>query len=148
MKTLILMRHGQAEFCDGTDAQRALTGAGQEQTQQTGIALKQAGFIPQLILCSPLLRAHQSAILAGQAWAQTPLDIPELDGRLSAAGLLDFARAQLAQQDCIMLVGHNPNISLVAAMLSGKYISFRPADCAAFDVTDFKKPTLLFQELS
>ena len=142
------MRHGQAEFYADTDRQRALTSAGKQQTQQTGMKLKQTGFAPQVILCSPLLRAQQSAQLAGQAWGLFPVNASELDGRLSAAGLLDFARKLFAQYNSVMLVGHNPNISLAAGILSGNYISFRPADCAVFDVTDFDAPKKLFQELS
>ena len=99
-------------------------------------------------MCSPLLRARQSAQLAGQAWKISPTDAPELDGRLSAAGLLDFAHKLLVQYDSVLLVGHNPNISLAAGILNGNYISFRPADCAVFDATNFEKPKLLFQELS
>ena len=148
MKTLILMRHGQAGFASFTDGQRALTADGEQQARQAGLSLKKAGFTPQLILCSPLLRARQSAALAAQAWGLSPVNASELDGRLSAAGLLDFAREELAQTDCLMLVGHNPNVSLAAAVLSGNYVSFRPADCAVFDVTDFDNPKRLFQELS
>ena len=148
MKTLILMRHGQAGFSANTDGQRALTLAGQEQARQAGLKLKQAGFVPQIILCSPLLRARQSAQLAGQAWGLSAIEARELDGRLSAAGLLDFAREKLEQYDHVMLVGHNPNVSLAAGVLNGTYISFRPADSAVFEVTNFDEPKMLFQELS
>jgi phosphohistidine phosphatase len=148
MKTLILMRHGQAGFSAETDYERTLTATGEEQALQAGILLKKAGFIPQIILCSPLLRARQSAQLAAQAWGLTPTDARELDGRLSAAGLLHFSQELLSQYDHIMLVGHNPNVSLAAAVLSRNYMSLRPADCAVFDVTDFQSPILLFQELS
>lgn len=148
MKTLILMRHGQAGFSVTIDGQRPLTPVGEQQTAQAGLHLKQAGFTPQVIFCSPLLRARQSAQLAGQAWKINPVNASELDGRLSAAGLVEFARELTAQYDSVMLVGHNPNISLAAGVLSENYISFRPADCAAFDVTDFDNPKLLFQELS
>lgn len=142
------MRHGQADFSSITDRERALTLAGQQQSRQAGICLSKAGLAPQIILCSPLLRARQSAQLAGQAWQLTPTDACQLDGRLSAAGLLEFAQEQLQNHDSVMLVGHNPNISLAAGLLSGDYISFRPADCMAFDVTSFDTPKMLFQELS
>ena len=139
------MRHGQAEFSTGTDAQRSLTPQGQEQAVQAGLKLKQAGFTPQIIFCSPLLRAQQSAQLAGQTWGLTPVNTNDLDGHLSATGVLDFAQELFTLYDCAMLVGHNPNISLAAGMLSENYISFRPGDCAVFDVTDLDAPTLLFR---
>lgn len=148
MKTLILMRHAQAGFSTETDGQRALTPTGKEQALQTGLSLKKAGFTPQVILCSPLLRARQSAQLAGSVWDLSPLDAPELDGRLSAAGLLEFASEQLQKYDHVMLVGHNPNVSIAAATLSGRFISFRPADVAGFDFTNPKNPKKIFEEIS
>lgn len=148
MKILILMRHGQAGFATVSDGQRALTTIGEQQARQTGLSLKKAGFTPQLILCSPLLRARQSAALAAAVWGLSPVNASELDGRLSAAGLLEFAREELERTDALMLVGHNPNVSLAAGVLGGNYVSFRPGDCMVFDVTDFENPTLLFEELS
>ena len=147
-KILIIMRHGQAGFSAQADAQRTLTADGEKQAARTGRLLKQAGFTPQLILCSPLLRARQSAQLAAQAWQMTPQDETALDGRLSAAGLLEMAQDYLTQYDSVMLVGHNPNVSLAAGILSGTYLSFRPADAAVFDVTDFSQPKCLFKEIS
>ena len=148
MKTLILMRHGQASVFTETDGQRPLTPAGKEQTALTGQKLKQNGFTPQIILCSPLLRARQSAQEAAAAWNLIPQNAIELDGRLSAVGLLQFAQEQFKKYDSIMLVGHNPAISLTAGVLSDRFISFRPADCAVFDITDPNTPKLLFQDLS
>lgn len=148
MKTLILMRHGQAAFFADTDRERSLTPDGQAQARQAGVCLFKAGFVPQIILCSPLLRAQQSAQLAAEVWGISPVDASELDGRLSAAGLLDFAQGLFTQHDSVMLVGHNPNISLAAGVLSGNYLSFRPANCAVFDVTRFDAPKMLFQEIS
>ncbi len=148
MKTLILMRHGQADFATWTDKERALTPIGKEQTAQTGLLLKQNQFTPQIILCSPLLRARQSAQQAAAAWGLKTQDASELDGRLSADGLIRFSQEQFTKYDSIMLVGHNPTISLAATVLSGTFISFRPANCAVFDVSDWQKPILLFKEVS
>ncbi len=147
-KTLILMRHGQAGFAATSDAQRPLTSEGEEQARRTGQMLKQAGFTPQLILCSPLLRAQQSAQLAASAWEIAPQTEGSLDGRLSAAGLVDLAQEYLAEYDCILLVGHNPNVSLAAGLLNGQYVSFRPGNAMVFDVTDFNKPIVIFKEIT
>ena len=104
--------------------------------------------MPQVIFCSPFLRAWQSAQEAAQAWGLSPVIANELDGRLSTAQLLDFACDLFAQYHTIMLVGHNPNITRVATMLNGEMMPFAPADCAVFDLTDLHKPKKLFQELS
>lgn len=148
MKTLILMRHGQAEFSAESDFQRSLTETGREQVLQSARELSQAKFTVQKLLCSPLLRAKQSAQLVGNELGIVPQEESVLDGRLSAASLLDFAQEQLQEADCVMLVGHNPNISLAAGVLSGNYLSFRAGDCAAFDWTDPRQPKLIFRKIS
>lgn len=140
------MRHGQAGFSTEGDLSRPLTETGREQVLQTVAELSQAGLKPQKLLCSPLLRAQQSAQLVGNTFGITPQEEPVLDGRLSAAGLLAFAQEQLQETDCVMLVGHNPNISLAAGVLSGNYLSFRAGDAAAFDWTDLQQPKLIFRK--
>ena len=145
MKILILMRHGQASFQIASDGWRPLTSDGEEQSKQAGQLLQFHRWIAPTILCSPLLRAKQSASLVAQKTGSRVQVAKELDGRLSAVGLIDFAMKQLEKIDCIMLVGHNPNISLAAALLSGRYISFATGEVAVFDVTDPKKPALLLE---
>ncbi len=142
MKILILLRHGQAQPYAPTDAQRPLTAAGQEKVAASAQALKEAGYRPTL-LCSPLLRAVQSAQIAGAILQVSPQPKTELDGHLSAAQLLVWAREQLRQTDCLMLVGHNPNISSVARILNPQYISFSAGEYAVFDVTDAARPAWL-----
>lgn len=143
MKILILLRHGQAEPYADTDAQRPLTPAGHEKVAASARALQKAGYHPTLLLCSPLLRALQSARLAGEILGLSEQTEALLDGRLSAQGLIDFAHAQLQKTDCIMLVGHNPNISLAAGILRQEYTPFAAGGYAVFDLTDAARPKLL-----
>ncbi len=147
MKILILMRHGKAEPYAETDAQRALTAAGQEKVRRTTHLLSQSGFTPQILLTSPLLRAQQSAEEAGKILKLIPQTVPQLDGRLTTQGLLDFALEQLQYTDRVMLVGHNPNLSLTASFLCGEYFSFDAGDAAVFDLTDPENPRLFSLEI-
>lgn len=147
MKLLFLMRHGQADFSALSDAQRALTPVGKEQATQTAQALQKSGYFVDLLLCSPLLRAQQSAQCIEERLHIKPQVENALDGRLSAQGLLDLSYELLEQYDHVMLVGHNPNISLAAGLLSGNYLSFRPGQCAGFDLTDSTRPKMIFQEI-
>lgn len=146
MKILILMRHGQASFQVASDGLRPLTADGEEQSKQAGQLLRYHHWIAPTILCSPLLRAKQSAALVAQKTGSRVQVAHELDGRLSAVGLIDFAMEQLKKADFVMLVGHNPNVSLAAAVLSGRYVSFGTGDVAVFDVTNPKKPILLLEK--
>ena len=143
MKTLILMRHGQAEPYADTDAQRPLTPAGHKKVLTSAYALQKEGHLPSLLLCSPLLRALQSAQLVGETLGLSAQTEERLDGRCSAQELIDFAHAQLQKTDCIMLVGHNPNISLAASILRKEYTPFAAGGYAIFDLTDATRPKLL-----
>lgn len=143
MKTLILMRHGKAEPYAETDAQRPLLQSGREKVAASARAIKSAGYKPGLLLASPLLRAQQSAQIAGDILGIAPQTDPELDGRLSAKGLIEFALSQLQRADCVMLVGHNPNFSLAASILRQQYTPFAAGSFAVFDLTAPAAPKLL-----
>lgn len=143
MKILILMRHGKAEPYAETDAQRPLTQAGREKAASSACAIKNAGYLPSILLTSPLLRARQSAQIAGDILGLAPQTAEELDGRLSAKGLIEYALALLQRTDCVMLVGHNPNVSLAAGILRREYTPFAAGSFAVFDLTDPALPKLL-----
>ena len=143
MKILILMRHGKAEPYAETDAQRPLLQSGREKVASSARAIKDAGYKPGLLLASPLLRAQQSAQIAGDILGLSPQTAEELDGRLSAKGLIEYALAMLEKADCVMLVGHNPNVSLAAGILRQEYTPFEAGAFAVFDLTDPATPQLL-----
>lgn len=142
MKTLILMRHAQAAYNAETDRLRPLTLEGRQKAVQSARQLLQDGHKPQLILCSPYLRAQQTAQLAGEILQVPPQSDVQLDGRLSAAGLVQFARQLLSQYNTVLLIGHNPAISLAAAVLSGTYTSLGAGDFAVFQLQETSEDLL------
>lgn len=146
MKNLIFMRHGQASFGAMADHDRPLTPAGQEQARRAAQNLLRRNLRPTLLLASPLLRAQQTGQIVSEV-LQVPLHTAfDLDGRLSAQGLVQWAQEQLNTADSVLLIGHNPNVSLAAGLLSGRYHSFGPGDWAAFDWTDPQHPKYLEEE--
>lgn len=145
MKILILMRHGQAETYTETDAERPLTADGRTKAAATAHALQKAGYKPEVLLSSPLLRARQTAQIAGEILGSKPKDAPELDGRLSGKGLISFAKEQLQKADCVMLVGHNPNFSIAAGILRQEYTPFKAGTAAVFDMTNPDMPKFLLE---
>ena len=139
------MRHGKAEAYASTDSARPLTSSGKQEVFSHTQKLVAKNIYPQLILTSPLLRAQQTAEIVSQVLNfpfQTEIN---LDGRLSAKGLLDFAKQQLQHHDCIMLVGHNPNMSIAAGILCEQYVVFDPATIMVFDVTDLSCPKVIYR---
>lgn len=144
MKILILMRHAHAAPYAETDALRPLTAAGRQQAAAAARDLAQQGFKPRLLLCSPLLRARQTAQTIAGLLGLTPQTQEELDGRLSGKELADWACDIVRQHGPALLIGHNPAVSLAAGVLRGAYTSMRPAGWAAFNLTAPRAPETLF----
>jgi phosphohistidine phosphatase len=130
LSRLIVLRHGKAEKSSpsGTDVDRALRPRGVRQAQFIGQTLAQRGpgWMPTLIVSSPLVRARQTAEALQAALgpvrrgAGVPIDIDDrLGTRYSEREhLLAVSDRLEAGHATIVLIGHNPTLSsLVADML-------------------------------
>ena len=124
--TLLLLRHGIAEEPrEGLDdADRALTERGRQRTRLVLERLLALGCRADRLLCSPLRRARQTAEIAvATGWA------PQLsiDDALAPAGepLACLPAWIQVAADCsphplrLALVGHEPDLSALAAQLIG-----------------------------
>jgi phosphohistidine phosphatase len=119
---LYIMRHGPAEdrAASGRDFDRALTASGRDRVKDVARALAAEGEAPHLILSSPLVRALQTAEIVAA--------VTKLEGAvLVRRGLEPGAQAYEVAQEClageatrVMLVGHEPDFSELAARLSGR----------------------------
>jgi phosphohistidine phosphatase len=118
MAELLLLRHGIAEerAPDHDDAERALTAAGRARTQAVVAQLKRLGLACDILLSSPLRRARETAELACAAGLAPA---PQLVEGLAPGGdpwpLLPGA----ASAERVVLVGHEPDLGLLAASLIG-----------------------------
>ncbi len=114
MRTLILMRHAQAvSYAPGTDRDRPLSQAGQEQAKRVGQTLRDKGI--QHVLCSTAARARQTLDAIG-------VDAPAeyLDDLYNATP--DTIAYRVSEVDdeveVLLVVGHAPGIPSLAAQLS------------------------------
>lgn len=121
--SLYFLRHGQAgNRADwrGGDAQRPLTVEGTRRMERAAAAIAKLGLGLDLIISSPLARAHQTAeIVATALGAPTRLIT---DNRLAPG----FGPTQLArivgehrQAKSLMLVGHEPDFSETIGQVTG-----------------------------
>lgn len=138
MRTLILLRHGEAErrAASGRDVDRALTSAGLAAAAAAGEGLARQGLRPDLALVSAARRAQSTWETARGAWAP---DVPPCAVRpdlyeAAAADLLAAAEGEGA--DMVLVVAHNPGLHELAARLAGAdplaARGFAPATAAAF----------------
>jgi phosphohistidine phosphatase len=109
---LLIVRHAEAS-AGSPDELRPLTPEGREQARQLGAALRAEGFAPSAILCSPLLRARETATALA-------LGEPLVDERLApGASAADIRDAAAGHGETVVVVGHQPDCSRAVAELRG-----------------------------
>jgi phosphohistidine phosphatase len=121
---LYVMRHGLAvsrasvRFSD--DAQRPLVPEGKEKMREIGEGLKRMGFEVDWIVTSPLVRAVETAgIIAESLAARAPVDVCEaMRPGGSPEDLIAFL-AKRPSRTRVLVVGHEPDLSELAARLIG-----------------------------
>ena len=128
---LYLVRHAEAASGEPDDL-RPLTVAGRETARALGTRLAVEGARPSAVLSSPLLRARETAAELCRA-----LDCePEADERLAPGATADDVRAAVAGRgDEVIVIGHQPDCSEIAAELSGDpKPAFPPGGVVVLDV--------------
>lgn len=146
--TLVLLRHGKAvpSVSGRSDAERPLSDTGRRDAAAAGAWLAENGLIPDLVLCSPARRAVQTWQAAARA-ANVPrlasLELTDTGAGVDPSGLADVATtgspvvtyeprlytdgvttllgllADLpGELTTVLILGHNPTISLASALLS------------------------------
>ncbi|MHC4883886.1 MAG: SixA phosphatase family protein [Planctomycetota bacterium] len=117
---LLLVRHGDAEPPCSNDFSRKLTPKGEAQIGQLGDLFAHLHFEINQLITSPVTRAVQTAAIL-----ETKLR-PELfrEEELLSCGMAPeeacaFLRDECSDDECIMMVGHAPDLSHLAAYLTG-----------------------------
>lgn len=117
-RVLVVMRHAKAEPSVTTDAERALTRRGVRDAGAAGAWLAASGVQADHALVSAALRTRQTwETVAGAAgWGVEA----SYDEGLHTAGpetTLDLVRAVPPDVSTLVVVGHNPTVSLLAQLL-------------------------------
>jgi phosphohistidine phosphatase len=121
-----LLRHGKAE--DGSpDAERVLTAKGRRQARAAGAALAAIGAQIELCLTSPKVRAADTARLACEALGVEPVTEPALGG-----GPIDPS-ALTAGLEQVLLVGHDPDLSMAVHTLTGAQVRMKKGGLAGIE---------------
>jgi phosphohistidine phosphatase len=123
---LLVLRHGIAEERgpDRDDATRALTARGRERTAAVARRALELGLTADRLVSSPLTRAWQTAAIAAEAGLAPA---PEASERLRPGGdplplLQEWLRSPPRRPDALrrlLIVGHEPDLGLLAARLIG-----------------------------
>ena len=114
-RRLLLIRHAPAA-AGPVDVDRPLTGDGARRATAIGAWLEQVGSAPDRVLVSPARRAQQTWELAG-----VPVE-PVVDPRIldnTVEALLAAIREIPDDVRSVAVVGHNPSIGELSAVLDG-----------------------------
>lgn len=123
-RRLVLMRHAKAESHAASDHARRLSEQGRRDARAAGAALARHGDVPSMALVSTARRARDTweAVSAGlgvepaggrpEAWFDRALYD---SGPKAVVELLAAVEPEVAS---VLVVGHNPTMSVVAAALS------------------------------
>ena len=124
---LWLLRHGDA--ADGSpDAERPLTGKGEDQARAAGRALAALGVKMDACLTSPKVRAADTAKLACEALGVEPQHEPKLAG-----GPFDAEALAAGLGDEVLLVGHDPDFSMAVHALTGAQVRMKKGGLAGVE---------------
>ena len=140
---LYILRHGIAENAKpgGSDADRALTVEGKKKLRETLRVVQRSGVAPELMMSSPYVRAMETAAIEmevlgyKEALLQTDVLIPSSDPK----PVWEEIRAH-KNAASLMLVGHEPLLSTLAAYLLGApslYVDMKKGAMIRIDVDGF-----------
>lgn len=136
MKTLLLLRHAKADNAapGSSDINRPLNERGEIEAQAIGTFIRKQHWAIDLVLCSPALRARETAELVLSAAGVTAN--VRYDQRIYEAAprqLLELISEVEAARSTVLLIGHNPGIEELLRGLTGHGEPMSPASLARID---------------
>jgi phosphohistidine phosphatase len=137
MKILLLLRHAKSSWKDESlpDQERPLARRGLNDAPRVGRLLNEQNLLPDLILSSTARRARQTVELVVDAAGYSG-EISWLDNLYAAAPeeILDILSILPSHYACVMVVGHNPGLEELVALLTDQVDSMTTAALAQIDL--------------
>lgn len=120
MRELLLLRHAEAMQTspDGRDTERPLSVHGEAQSRAVGAWLSEQGAEPDVVLCSSARRAQMTADAVCRALrTRTPRFLPSIY-QATPGELLSLIESHAQDARQVLLVGHNPGLEQLLALLT------------------------------
>ena len=143
MRTLLVLRHGEAEAAAAFDQDhdKRLTERGRSDARQAGEFLRAIDQPPDSIICSTAARARETVESAAEAgdW-KCPIRFEREVYESSPVLALDHVQRETDMTRRLLLAGHEPTCSeLIRLLADNGPLPFPPAAlaCLAFDVENW-----------
>ena len=137
--TIGFLRHAEAEDGRGSDFGRKLTPKGLDQAAKAGKFCERNGFVPDLIITSPAVRARQTAEIVAKATGCELIEGSWLSCGMEAGECLKEIAALSNKMNFVLLVGHEPDFSEAIGCLIGlmdpSCLKIRKASLAIVDIS-------------
>jgi phosphohistidine phosphatase len=146
MKTLLLLRHAKSSWkqAELNDHDRPLNKRGKKEAPKAGRYLKEHDLVPDLILSSTALRAHDTAkAVAEESGYKGQIDLHQDLYLSDTACYLDVLRCLPDEAARVLVVGHNPDMEEFLTLLTDATQHLTTAALAQIDL-----PITSWQELN
>ena len=131
MKKLILVRHAKSSWKNPalSDFNRPLNKRGKRDAPYMGKKLREKGIKPELIIASPAVRAKKTAFTIAEEieYPRNKIIFDDSIYEASPSELLEMIRHCNHQFNSIMIIGHNPGLTMLNNHLTNHYIDNIPA---------------------
>jgi phosphohistidine phosphatase len=121
-RQLVILRHAKSAWPDGVpDRQRPLNGRGRRDAQAAGLWIRDHVDRPDAVVCSPAERTRETLEIVAAELDDPPE--PTFDDEVYGAppaALLEVVRRLPKATGTALLVGHNPGVEELVALLTGK----------------------------
>src|SRR5216684_3200154 len=121
-RRLVLLRHAKSAWPDLPDHERPLAKRGQRDAPATGRWLREAGLVPDRVLCSTARRTRETWQLMVPELGTEPPRVTYEDQVYAARRetLPDLARQTEPDACSMLIIGHNPGIRELVLMLAAE----------------------------
>ena len=137
---LLLLRHADAETVAPSDEARPLSDKGRNQAKRLGRFCGEHDIRPEIILASPLLRTRETAKIVAMELGCEIVTESFLSSGATPPEIFDGLRGY--RFDRVMIVGHEPDFSHLAATLLGlpdsAALRIRKATLVGLEVETFR----------
>jgi len=146
MKTLLLLRHAKSSWNrpELNDHDRPLNKRGNKEAPEVGKYLKANDLVPDLILSSTALRAHDTAqAVADESGFEGQIELYQDLYLSDTSCYLDILQRIPDDANRVLVVGHNPDLEELLTLLTDTTLHLTTAALAQIDL-----PISSWQELN
>jgi len=137
MKTLLILRHAKSSWNHPklSDHERPLNKRGKRDAPRIGELLRAEGLVPDIIMSSTARRAQETSerVIDSSGFDGNLLLIPEFyHGNYET--ILELLRGLPDEAECVMIVGHNPDLEDFIENLTDDYTHLSTASLAKIQI--------------